>query len=60
MGMGKQTCEKLLRVIIENDTYNLIKKKYRGGNFSTAPEKGLSIFLWFLSKLDAVNCIAEL
>lgn len=57
--MQKQTCKKLLKVILENDTHNLIKKKYRGGNFPIVPEKGLLIFIWFLSKPDALNCIAE-
>lgn len=57
--MQKETFEKLLKVILENDTYNLIKKKYRGGNFPIHPEKGLLIFIWYLSKPDALNSIAE-
>ncbi|KAL1488702.1 hypothetical protein ABEB36_014501 [Hypothenemus hampei] len=57
--MRKETFEKLLKVILENDVHHLIKRKYRGGNYPVHPEKGLLIFIWYLSKPDALNTISE-
>lgn len=38
---------------------NLIKMKYRGGNYPVHPEKELLIFLWSLSKPNSLNSITE-
>ncbi|KAL1493603.1 hypothetical protein ABEB36_009303 [Hypothenemus hampei] len=57
--MKKETFQKLLTVILENDIHSLIKKKYRGGNYPVHPEKGLLMCLWYISKPDALNIIAE-
>ncbi|KAK9679331.1 DDE superfamily endonuclease [Popillia japonica] len=44
--MRKATFYSLLHVILDNDEYSLLKKKYRGGHFPIVPEKSLLIFIW--------------
>lgn len=55
----KTTFLYLLNILAENDTHNLIKKKYRGGNFPVDPKKGLLMFLWYIAKQDTLSTIAE-
>lgn len=57
--MQKSTFYKLLEEIIANDQTNLIKKKYRGGNYPIQPEKSLLAFLWYISKQDTLISIGD-
>lgn len=57
--MKKKSFIKLLDVICSNDRYQLITKKYRGGNHPVTPEKALLIFLCYMSKQDTLNSIAD-
>lgn len=43
--MKKETFQALLQVILANDQYCLLNKKYRGGNYPVQPEKSILIFL---------------
>ncbi|XP_044270364.1 putative nuclease HARBI1 [Tribolium madens] len=57
--MQKSTFYKLLATLIEVDVIRLIHKKYRGGNCVVQPEKGLLVFLWYISKQDTLLSIAD-
>ena len=57
--MQRTTFRKFVDVLIAQDTNNLIRKKYRGGNYLVAPEKSVLVFLWFLSRQDTLLSIAD-
>jgi hypothetical protein len=58
--MKKETFLKLLYVVLENDRFNLIKKKYRGGNYPIQPERSLLIFIWYIAKQDTLSTISQI
>jgi hypothetical protein len=57
--LKKETFQSLLRVLLEHDEQQLIKKMYRGRNYPVQPEKSLLVFLWYLSKQDTLLAIAD-
>ncbi|KAK4886383.1 hypothetical protein RN001_002654 [Aquatica leii] len=57
--MKKETFRDLLTEIIENDSYSIIKKRYRGGHYPIQPERGLLVFLWYMSKPDSLHSIGD-
>ncbi|KAK5648298.1 hypothetical protein RI129_003190 [Pyrocoelia pectoralis] len=57
--MKKETFRDLLTEIIENDSYSIIKKRYRGGHYPIQPERRLLVFLWYMSKPDSLHSIGD-
>ncbi|XP_031354778.1 protein ALP1-like [Photinus pyralis] len=57
--LRKNTFYILLQELIKYDRFCLIRKKYRGGNYPTDPEKCLLIFLWYLGHQDTLHGIAD-
>lgn len=57
--MQKYSFYKLLDVMMSSGYGHLIRKRNQGGNRPVEPEKGLLVFLWYLSKQDTLLSIAE-
>jgi hypothetical protein len=57
--LKKQTFEKLVRIIMENDTHELLKKKYRGGNYPVLPEKSTLVFVYYMATQDSLIYIGD-
>jgi hypothetical protein len=55
--LKKETFQSLLKVLLKHYEQQLIKKKYRGGNYPVQPEKSLLVFLWYLFKQDNLLCL---
>jgi hypothetical protein len=53
------TFQKLLRFVLENDRYFVIRKIYRGGNFPTQPKRSLLVFLWYMATQDTLLPIGQ-
>lgn len=57
--LKKDTFERLVRIVLEHDKYDLIKKKYRGGNYPYIPERSVLMFLWYMAHNDPLVVIAD-
>ncbi|XP_044760416.1 putative nuclease HARBI1 [Coccinella septempunctata] len=56
--LKKETFSKLLDMVVVNDQFCLIKKRYIGGRHPVPPEKALLVFLWYIAHPDSLHSIS--